>query len=177
VLPRIDGFEVCRRIRQQADTPIILLTERASEANVVHGFDAGADDYVPKPFSTRLLLARIRAIMRRYGPEPASTPSPPAELRIGELLLIPEEQRVTKAGRPIVLTGLEFRLLYHLALNAGQVVPYSRMIEQVWGQIRPDAAPSLTPHVTQLRQKLALPRSGPGSIVAEPGVGYRMLEP
>jgi DNA-binding response OmpR family regulator len=174
VLPRMDGFEVCRRIRQQADTPIILLTERKSEADVVGGLEAGADDYVSKPFSTRQLLARVHAVMRRYVAAMARPPS--ARLRVGELLLIPEEQRVTRAGQPIDLTRLEFRLLYYLALNAGHVVPYARLIEQAWGHVREGAAPLLTPHLTRLRRKLDLPRNGPGSISAKPGVGYRMLK-
>ncbi len=171
VLPRLDGFEVCRRIRQQARTPIILLTERYAEVEVVGGLEAGADDYVSKPFSAKQLLARMQAVLRRYEPEPEQLASP--ELRVGDLVLDPEGHQVTRAGRPIRLTRMEFRLLYHLALNAGQVIPHSRLIETTWGYYGDDGSAELLKyHVTHLRKKRGLARNGPASIKVVVGVGY-----
>jgi DNA-binding response OmpR family regulator len=170
VLPRLDGFEVCQRIRQQARTPIILLTERSFEADILHGLDAGADDYMSKPFSVKQLLARIQAVMRRY--EPDTERLVVRELRAGELVLDPDGHRVIRSGQPIVLTRTEFDVLYCLALNAGHVVSYSSLLEHAWGYYGEGTPQLVKTHVSHLRRKLGLPRSGPGSIMAMLGVGY-----
>jgi DNA-binding response OmpR family regulator len=175
VLPRVDGLEICRRIRERARTPIILLTERTAEADVLRGFESGADDYMPKPFSTKQLIARMRTIMCRYENDPARLMS--KQLRAGELVFDPETHCVSKAGQPTQpVTRLEFNVLYHLALNAGQVVPYSRLIEVAWGYYG-EASPSLLKtHISHVRRKLGLPQRGPGSVGAVLGIGYRMVK-
>ena len=174
-VPRVDGFDICRRIRQRARTPVILLAERSAEVDILHGFESGADDYVTKPFSAKQLLARMQAVLRRYQTDPARFIS--KKICVGELVFDPETRCVIKAGRlskPV--TWLEFSLLYHLALNAGQVVPYSSLIKSAWGYYDEDSATLLKTHVSHLRRKLGLPRQGPCSITAISGMGYRLAE-
>jgi DNA-binding response OmpR family regulator len=169
----VDGFEVCRRIRQLAHTPIILLSGQSAEDDILRGFECGADDYMPKPLSGKQLLARMQAVLRRYENDPAQVLS--TQLRVGELVFDPETHHVITEGRPSKpVTKLEFRVLYHLALNAGQVVPYSRLIESVWGYFDEASATLLRTHVCHLRRKLGLPQHGPGSIKAVLGLGYRL---
>ena len=162
VLPGLDGVEVCRRIRRQAETPIVMVSARDAEDDVVRGLQAGADDYVTKPLSVRQLTARMRAVLRR--PRAAAR-----EVRVGDLVLDLPSHQVTKAGEPVHLTRTEFCLLHLLARNAGQVVPYARLVEHAWGEA--GYAALLKAHVTHLRRKLRLP---PGALVALPGVGYRL---
>lgn len=173
-LPRLSGFEVCRRIRQSGSTPVILLTGLDDEEHVVQGFQYGADDYVTKPFSLRQLAMRIRAIWRRA----ASTtePEPTRELRLGELSLDIESHSASRGDRRVQLTPLEFRLLYLLVSNAGRVVSSGRLVEYAWryGHDGGDSS-LLKTHICHLRQKLALPSNGPGSIRALHGVGYRFV--
>jgi two-component system response regulator VicR len=174
-LPQVDGFEVCRSIRQQARTPIILLTGRSAEEQVIDGFAAGADDYIPKPFSTKQLLARMDAVLRRYEPDPDVLTS--RQLSMADFTLDPETQQVTRGGRLILLTRLEFSLLYCLVLHVGQVVPYSRLIEAGWGYYGPENSTNLLKsHVTHLRRKLGFTPTSPGGIRAELNVGYRLLK-
>lgn len=173
VLPYLDGFEVCSRIHQRARTPVILLTGRLAEADILRGFEYGADDYVPKPFSIKQLLARMQAILRRYEPEPARLTSP--KLNVGELVFDLEAQRVFNAGRPSKpVTRLEFRVLYHLALNAGHVVSYSHLTELALGYYDENSATLLKTHVSHLRSKLGLRQEGRCSITAVPRRGYRL---
>jgi two-component system response regulator VicR len=175
VLPNLDGFEVCRRIRKQMHTPVILLTEHAAETDIIGGLDAGADDYVPKPFSARQLLARMQAVLRRYEPDPERLVT--RELRAGELVLDPETHSLSRAGEPIGVTRVEFRLLYCLAVNEGLVVTYSRLIEHIWGYYgEVNETQLLKTHVSHLRRKLGLPRAGPGSIRSTLGVGYSLMK-
>jgi DNA-binding response OmpR family regulator len=171
-LPGVDGFEICRRIRR-ARTPVILLAERSAETDILRGFESGADDYVTKPFSAKQLLARMQAVLGRYQTDRARLMS--NKICVGELVFDPETHCVIKAGQPgKPVTRLEFCLLYHLALNAGQVVPYSSLIEKAWGYYDEDSATLLKTHVSHLRRKLGLPHQGPCSIRAVPGMGYRL---
>ncbi|GAB4536190.1 MAG: response regulator transcription factor [Anaerolineae bacterium] len=128
-LPRLDGFTVCQRIREQANTPIILLTVRDEEDDIVHGLELGADDYITKPFSPRQLVARARSVLRRIGRIPA-----PAVRQVGDLILDParREMRIGE-GQVITLTPLESRLLDYLMLNAGHVLTAHAIIDHVWG--------------------------------------------
>ena len=175
-LPHVDGFEVCRRIREQeARTPIILLTERSAESQVLEGFDAGADDYVPKPFSLKQLLARMDAVLRRYAAD--ADPMAAGELTIGDLTLDPDTQRVTRAGQVVALTRIEFQLFYCLAVNAGRTVTYSRLIDMAWDQGVEASSSSITAHIANVRQKLGLSRSAPGGIQAVTSIGYRLIVP
>ncbi len=169
-LPKLDGIEVCRQIRHQAKTPIIMLTARDEEADILQGLQVGADDYITKPFSAKVLTARMQAVLRRS--QEHAERQAVRQVRVGELVLDLESQEVTKAGQPVQLTRLEFRILYILAMNEGRVVPYSRLIEYAWGYYNEANSSLLKTHVTHLRQKLGLTASGPGSIKAVLGVGY-----
>jgi DNA-binding response OmpR family regulator len=169
-MPKLDGFEVCRQIRHESDTPVILLTARGEEADVVRGLQVGADDYVTKPFSAKQLVARIEAVLRRARRD--LVPPPAREVRAGELVLDLTAHQVTRAGRSVALTKMEFRLLELLAINEGKVVPYSRLLEQAWGYYDESNAALLKSHVTHIRRKLRLAAEGRGSIQAVVGVGY-----
>jgi DNA-binding response OmpR family regulator len=128
-MPRLDGFAVCQRIREQADTPIILLTVRGEEDDIVHGLKLGADDYITKPFSPRQLVARAHAVLRRAGRSVA-----PAIRQAGELTLDASRRELrTGGGEPVPLTPLESRLLDYLLLNAGHVLTAESIISHVWG--------------------------------------------
>lgn len=169
-MPHFSGFEVCRRIRQADTTPVILLTALNQEEQIVQGFQAGADDYVTKPFSPRQLAMRIRAIWRRAA---NGEPEPLRELRVGPLVLDAESHDVRLDDRPIQLTPIEFRLLYILAANNGRVVSTSRLVDYAWGYDGGDVS-LLKTHVSHIRKKLQLPQEEIGEIRAIPRVGYRL---
>ena len=172
-LPKLDGFAVCRRIREQADTPIILLTVRGEEDDIVRGLELGADDYISKPFSPRQLVARAQAVLRRAGK--ASTP---AIRQAGELVMDPSrrELRISQ-GRPILLTPLESRLLDYLMVNAGHVLTTEALIDHVWGPEGGDRD-MLRQLVRRLRSKVAQPDpTRPGYIETVPGLGYGLTLP
>jgi DNA-binding response OmpR family regulator len=166
-MPKLDGFAVCRRIRAQADTPIILLTVRGDEDDIVRGLELGADDYIPKPFSPRQLVARIQAVLRRAGMTPT-----PATRQAGELTLDPgrRELRIGE-GDPISLTPLENRLLEYLMLNAGHVLTHGAIIDHVWGPEGADLD-MLRQVVHRLRNKIEPDSSEPVYIETVPGLGY-----
>jgi DNA-binding response OmpR family regulator len=175
-MPRLDGFSVCRRIREQADTPILLLTVRGEEDDIVHGLELGADDYITKPFSPRQLVARAHAVLRRAG----KTVAPPVRTA-GELTLDlgRRELRVGR-GDPVPLTPLECRLLDYLMANAGHVLTTEAIIAHVWGADGGDRD-MLRQLVHRLRSKLVqAPTEGDepaepesvASIETVPGLGY-----
>jgi DNA-binding response OmpR family regulator len=126
-LPKIDGFEVCRRIRHKSTTPVMMLTVRDKEDDVLRGLQLGADDYVTKPFSAKQLAARMKAVLRRSRDD--GYRRPPRRLQVANLVLDLQSHEVSRDGEPIQLTPLEFRILSMLALNEGQIIPYSRLIE------------------------------------------------
>jgi DNA-binding response OmpR family regulator len=167
-LPLLDGFAVCRRIRQQQDnTPIILLTVRGDEDDIVHGLQLGADDYVQKPFSPRQLVARVQAVLRRAGKTAV-----PAIRQVGALALDPQRREVRiNAGQPVALTALETRLLDYLMLNPGRVLTNEAIINQVWG---PDGGDRdmLRQLVRRLRRKIEPDPAQPVYIETVPGLGY-----
>src|SRR5688572_4391538 len=174
-LPQVSGLDVCRRIRQSAATPVILLTGLSDEESVLRGFRVGADDYVTKPFSPSQLAMRIRAVWRR-GARTGDL-EPVGEVRVGDLALDVEAHEVRRAGsqeKPVRLTPIEFRLLYLLANNAGRVVSAARLVEYAWGYDASDAS-LLKTHICHIRKKLRVSRGEPGDIGAVPGVGYRLL--
>lgn len=152
-MPKLDGFTVCRRIREQTDTPIILLTVRGEEDDVVQGLGLGADDYITKPFSPRQLVARIQAVMRRAGRNAA-----PATRRTGDLALETSRRELRViGGEPVTLTALECRLMDYLMLNAGHVVTSEAIIDHVWGAGGADRD-MLRQLVRRLRSKIAQAR-------------------
>jgi two-component system response regulator RegX3 len=167
-LPDVDGFELCRRLRDRSEIAILILTARDEEADRVIGLELGADDYVTKPFSPRELVARVRAVMRRV--EPAA--SEPTVLEVGELLLDLRTRTATFAGSPLVLRTLEFELLAELARNAGRVVRRDRLLDRVWGISFAGGTRTIDVHVSQLRKKLGRPEL----IQTIRGVGYRLLD-
>jgi DNA-binding response OmpR family regulator len=166
-LPDGSGFDVCRAMRAQAATPVMLLTVRGSEEDQVRGLDLGADDYLTKPFSPRTLLARVRALLRRAG-----AAERPAPLAAGDLALDAERQAVSVAGgAPVRLTNLEFRLLHALVANAGRVLSAEQLITHVWGYSAGDRH-MLKQLVHRLRQKIERDPAAPARLVTEAGVGY-----
>jgi DNA-binding response OmpR family regulator len=170
-MPEMNGFEVCKRIRAEAATPIMLLTVRSSEEDQVHGLDLGADDYLTKPFSPRTLLARVRALLRRGGTDR------PASLAAGDLALDVERQEVCKQGGAAVrLTHLEFRLLQYLVSNAGRVIPVERLTTHVWGYQAQGDRQLLKQLIHRVRQKIEDEPINPQYLVTVPGIGY-MLQP
>jgi DNA-binding response OmpR family regulator len=166
-LPGIDGFEVCRRLRETGDrTPILMLTVRGDEEDLVRGLDLGADDYLTKPFSPRTLLARVRALLRRRGWQPSRSVS-------GDLELDEELQAVQLGGQPpLRLTALEYRLLHLLVAYAGRTVPTERILRHVWGTRSDGDRQLLKQLVHRLRQKIEVNPSRPTRLCTEPGVGY-----
>ncbi|HEY6202675.1 MAG TPA: response regulator transcription factor [Candidatus Limnocylindria bacterium] len=170
-LPKVDGYEVCRRLRHEGATPIIMLTARDEEEDVLHGFRVGADDYVNKPFSAKQLGARIKAVLRRAQADPYRQPV--REVKIGEVRLDLQSYGVTAGDRQIQLTPLEFRILYLLGVNEGRVIPYSRLVEYAWGYEGGDSS-LLKTHICHIRQKLNLSAGKNGGIRAVPGVGYSL---
>ena len=175
-LPRLDGFAVCRRIRGQSDTPILLLTVRSEEDDIVHGLGLGADDYIAKPFSPRQLVARAQAVLRRAGYAPA-----PATRRAGDLVLDPSRREMRFGqGQAVALTPLETRLLDYLMLNSGQVLAADAIIDHVWG-VEGGDRDMLRQLVRRLRGKMAhatgsAPTPTP-TIETVPGLGYGLTLP
>ena len=174
-MPKADGFAVCRRIRAEDDTPIIMLTVRGEEDDIVRGLELGADDYIPKPFSPRQLVARIHAVLRRAGRTLTS-----AVRQVGQLTLDPSRREVQVGGSDAIsLTPLECQLLEFLMLNAGHVLTHNAIIDHVWG---PEGADRdmLRQVVHRLRDKIEPDSSQPIYIETVPGLGYGLsihLEP
>lgn len=171
-MPKLDGFEVCRRIRGQGDTPILMLTVRNEEEDVLNGFEIGVDDYIVKPFSPGQLVARVKAILRRSKGKPIVT-----EINIGKLTIFPGRREVKIESRPeaILLTHLENQLLEYLMINAGQVLTIDMIIDHVWG---PSAADRdmLRQLVHRLRVKIEMDPAAPIYIQTFPGLGYGFSE-
>lgn len=170
-MPKISGFEVCRRIRAQADTPILMLTVRGEEDDIVGGLELGADDYIVKPFSPRQLVARVKAILRRAGGKPV-----PTELQVGFLKLVSGKRELTIGSEKeqVSLTPLENRLLECLMVNAGQVLTFDIIIDYVWGPAAADRD-MLRQVVRRLRMKIEPEPSEPIYIQTVPGLGYGLL--
>lgn len=166
MLPGIDGIEVCRRLRAAGDVAVIMLTARDSVSDKIEGLDAGADDYVTKPFAFEELLARVRAALRRMVPVESV-------LTVGDLVIRPAGRDVERAGRQIELTNREYELLEFLARNAGKVMTKQAIFETVWGYDFEVDSDAIKVYVSYLRKKL----NGPGErdlIHAVRGVGYTL---
>jgi two-component system OmpR family response regulator len=170
MLPGLDGFSIVRRLRAAGSTtPILLLTARDAPEDVVAGLDAGADDYLTKPFSFKILMARLRALSRRKSVEPR------IQLQAGHLLLDPASREVKCAGSQISLTRIEFMILEMLMRNAGRVITRARLTEAVWGYDREIESNILDVYIRQLRSKIDLPDS-PKLIHTIRGIGYALRE-
>lgn len=173
-MPRKNGFEVLRAIRQVSDVPVLMLTARGEEAAQVRGLELGADDYLVKPFSHLVLLARIRAVLRRAELPPPAEALP--DYRAGPLAIHFGDHRVTVDGEAVKLTPVEYKLLYHLARNAGRVLPHQALLDRVWGADYLASTDYLKVFVSRLRAKLERP-GGPRYIETERGLGYRFVRP
>jgi len=173
-MPGIGGIETLRRIRTfQPRVPILMLTVRDSEENKVEALELGADDYVTKPFSTRELIARIRAAIRRVQTPVRAEDAP---IEIGELRLAPVQRSVTKGGQPVHLTRKEYEILHYLMTHAGRVVTSAKLLTSVWGADCRDEVEYLRTFVRQLRKKIEDDPSDPRYLLTDPYVGYRFAD-
>jgi DNA-binding response OmpR family regulator len=172
MLPGLDGLEVCKRLKadpQTAHIPILMLTAKAEETDKVVGLELGADDYVTKPFSTKELVARVKAILRRSGhPEPAA-----AQLRYGGVTLDPQRHEVREGERAVSLTAKEFALLEHLLRNVGHVLSRDTLLNHVWGYDYFGSTRTVDVHINHLRKKI--PTLAPRLIAVKP-LGYKLQE-
>jgi two-component system KDP operon response regulator KdpE len=171
-LPGMSGIETCREIRRTTDAPIIMLTVRSGERDKVVALDAGADDYVTKPFGIEELLARVRASLRRH---PSADALPPFISK--ELSVDFELRRVTVAGQEVHLAPKEFEVLRHLIVNVGKPVTHRRLLQIVWGPEYGEETENLRVVINQLRKKIEKDPSQPKFILTEPWVGYRFQPP
>jgi two-component system KDP operon response regulator KdpE len=171
-LPDIDGVEVTRRVRETLSVPILVLSARSGERDKVSALDAGADDYVTKPFGAEELLARIRATLRRV-----ENPSPPSDPIVqGDLVIDRERFRVLRKGEEVRLTPKEFELLTFLVQHAGRVLTHRAILRAIWGSLAVDQPEHLRVLVGSLRKKIEPNPSSPKYILTEPWVGYRFSD-
>jgi two-component system, OmpR family, KDP operon response regulator KdpE len=172
-LPDMDGIDVCRELRGWSETPVLILTARHDEAGTVEALDAGADDYVTKPFSTAELQARARSLLRRAA---RGASSQGTTIEAGSLRIDLVARTVESRGEPVHLTPIEWELLKTLSSNAGRVLTHEQLFRMVWrGREHGDAQSHLRVHVAHLRRKLEEDAMRPRHIVTELGVGYRFV--
>jgi two-component system KDP operon response regulator KdpE len=171
VLPDRSGTEVCRELRRWSSAPILVLSVVGEEHEKVAALDAGADDYVEKPFGIEELLARLRAALRR-----AAAPGGPV-LEIGDLVVDLDKRSVTVAGKLVQLTPNEFELLRVLAQNPGKLLTHPTILREVWGPAYGDESHYLHVYVSQLRRKIEPDPARPRYLLTEPGAGYRLVDP
>lgn len=167
MMPGMDGIEVVKRIRNKSRIPVLMLTAKGDETDRVVGLELGADDYIAKPFSPRELLARLRAVLRRAKPEPATT-----QLIAGEIAIDVEARNVTAFGKPVELTGIEFDILLALARRAGRVVSRDALLEEAGRGDVTVSDRTVDVHISHLRQKLGDDPRSPKLIKTVRGVGY-----
>jgi two-component system KDP operon response regulator KdpE len=174
MMPKLDGYETLRTLREFSSIPVIMLTAKGEEEDIVYGLELGADDYIPKPFSPKVLSSRVRAVLRRS--EMPST-SDKAVLQIDERLSVDFNRReVIVNGAEVKLRPTEYRLLYHLIENAGWTVPHEQILAKVWGYEYRDEAHYVRLYVNYLREKIEEDPSDPQYILTERGVGYRFVD-
>jgi two-component system KDP operon response regulator KdpE len=171
-LPDLDGIEICRRLREWTQVPIIVLSVRDTEKDKVAALDRGADDYLTKPFSIEELLARIRVALRHSAQSKGSGES---IIRSGSLEIDLAEYRVTRNGVEVRLTATEFKLLAHLAAHAGRVLTHHAILSAVWGPEYAEHVEYLRVYMRQLRKKLEADPDHPQILTTEPGIGYRFM--
>jgi two-component system KDP operon response regulator KdpE len=177
MLPKLDGWAVCARLRELSDVPIIMLSARGQEADRVRGLQGGADDYVTKPCSLRELAARIEVVLRRVAPslaQPAGAQIIPLD---GDITIDMAGRQVLKGGQPLKLTRTEWRLFFVLADNAGQIIPHERLLERVWGSEYIGNTEYLKLYIWRLRRKIEQDPTSPKYIITEHGIGHRLSLP
>ncbi|NOK63151.1 MAG: response regulator transcription factor [Chloroflexi bacterium AL-W] len=172
MMPYVDGFEACERIREESDIPIVMLTSRDGTEDIVHGFELGADDYITKPFKTAELIARVESILRRV--EGYKNRVAPATVRVGDIEIDEPRHRVVVRGHEVNLTPMEFELLYFLAANAGNVFDRETLFREVWGYDYVGETNLVDVCVRRLREKVEIEPSRPRIIVTIRGVGYKL---
>jgi len=170
MLPGMDGFEVCRSLRRGSDVPIVMVTARTDTHDVVAGLEAGADDYITKPFQPKELSARIRALLRRARPAEGGR----RHLRFGDLEVVPEEGVVRRDDDEVHLTKTEFRLLCELASSPGRVFSREQLLERVWGYDYFGDGRLVDVHVRRLRTKVEADPANPRHVVTVRGLGYKL---
>jgi DNA-binding response OmpR family regulator len=170
MLPKLDGYEVCRRLREFSLVPVVMLTAKGEQVDKLRGFEMGADDYLTKPFGPQELVARVRAVLRRseYGAPAAA----PASVRCGTLMIDFVRRRVTVRDEPVKLTPTEFKLLQQLALHRGKVLTHTVLLTNVWGPEYRDDREYLWAYVRHLRRKLESDPEHPRYLLSEPAIGY-----
>lgn len=171
-LPDLDGLQVCSRLREWTQTPIIVLSARDNERDKVTALDKGADDYLTKPFGIEELLARVRVALRHTAPTRRAVLT---VVHAGTLVVDLARHVVTRAGEEVKLTATEFKLLAYLAANTGRVLTHQGILTQVWGPAEADHVEYLRVYMRQLRKKLEADPERPQYLLTEPGVGYRFL--
>ncbi len=176
MLPDIDGIEVCRRIRSRSTVPIVMLTAKGEQRDIIEGLEAGADDYIVKPFSTRELLARVRAALRRTT-EYTAAAAQGERLDFGVLQIDAARHEVIVRGESVRLTPKEFDLLHLLASNEGQMLRREELLSRVWGYDSSIDSRTLDVHIGRLRSKVELDPKSPKIILTAPSVGYKFAAP
>jgi two-component system KDP operon response regulator KdpE len=174
MMPRMDGWEACTRIREISDVPIVMLTAKDEEADALKGFQCGVDDYVTKPFSFAELTARVKAVLQRTGKA-----SPEAQKKVyvfGDLVVDVDNSHVTVRGKPVSLTPTEFQLLLTLAENAGRILSHEQLLSQVWGHEYVGEPGYVKRYIWYLRQKIEEDPSNPEYIITERGFGYKLAD-
>jgi DNA-binding response OmpR family regulator len=174
LLPEIDGLDVCRELRKTSDVPIIMITARGEEMDRVVGLELGADDYVPKPFSVRELLARVKAVLRRTHPQNGESAGSEIIYGPNDLVLDSDSRTAATGETPIDLTRLEFDLLQHLVLNAGRVLTRERLLEEAWGYDYAGNTRAVDSAIKRLRAKLKACGTDADMIESVRGIGYRL---
>lgn len=174
MLPLMSGFEVCRILRHEMGTPILMLTARDEEVDRVVGLDIGADDYMTKPFSMRELMARVRALLRRSEMGDTTAPATKTSVKIGDIDIDVARHQATRAGKRLDLTPKEFDLLLFLSTNRGLVFSREQLLEKVWGFDYPGDTRTVDVHVRYLREKIESDPAQPTRLLTVRGVGYKM---
>lgn len=174
MMPEMDGFEVCRRLREWSQLPIIMLSARADERDKVQCLDLGADDYITKPFGKNEFIARVRAVLRRA--EAASAAPTTPSIKNGNLKINFSKREVTVVGKEVALTATEYALLQELALHSGKVLTYTHLLRKVWGPDYAEEREYLHVFINRLRAKLEADPKHPRFITTVSGVGYRFKE-
>ena len=170
-LPKLDGLQICQRVRATSETPIIILSVRGDEDDIVRGLQIGADDYIVKPFSPRQLVARVEAVLRRASDRQQSTPGP---VKVNDLILDPTRCEIQVGTRkPLHLTKLECKLLETLMINRGQVLTFDMLIDDIWGPVGGDRS-MLKQLMYRLRRKIETDPSQPVYIATVQGIGYTL---
>jgi DNA-binding response OmpR family regulator len=174
MLPRVDGWDVCRVLKRESEVPILMLTARSTQDDIVLGLDLGADDYVTKPFGPPELMARVRTVLRRRGVDAASTPAP---VRVGSLAIDPDRHEVTFDGRLVDCTPAEFRLLEVLAATPGRVYSRAQLLDYLHGMASFITERTIDGHVKNLRKKIEADPRQPRLLITVYGTGYKLNDP